>query len=214
MRNAMLSVCGVVMAAALAAAQPPPVTQPPPSQPTRPQPQDPTPVPAAKPPELQKPAPKAAEPAPAGRLTRSDLKLTGCLQRAEETPGASRDTKPAGDRAPLAAGFVLRQATPTRTADMKETGTPTGAKEYRLIAKDDSVKFADHVGHQVSIIGQIALGETPGRTSTDTSTSSSRPSGSTGVETPAAGAAPMVPAVTVTVSSLTMVSTSCSTPAS
>jgi hypothetical protein len=210
-----MSVCGVLMAAAIAAAQPPPATRPPVSDPSRPQPQDPTPVPAAKPPDLQKPQTKPAEPAPAGRLTRSELKLTGCLQRGESTAGASREASPAGDRAPLAGAFVLRHATPTRSGDTKESGTPSGTKEYRLVAKDDSVKLADHVGHQVSITGQVALGsETPGRASTDASTSASRPSGSAGVETPASGAAAMSPAVTVTVSSLSMVSTSCSTPAS
>jgi hypothetical protein len=214
-----MSVCGVLMAAAIAAAQPPPATRPPVSDPVRPQPQDPTPVPSAKPPELQKPQAKPAEPAPAGRLTRSELKLTGCLQRGESPTAASPEASPAGDRAPLASGFVLRHATPTRSDDMKESGassgTPSGTKEYRLVAKDDSVKLADHVGHQVSITGQVALAnETPGRASTDASTSASRPSGSAGVATPASGAAAISPAVTVTVSSLSMVSQSCSTPAS
>jgi hypothetical protein len=210
-----MSVCGVLLASALASAQPPPATQPPATQPSRPQPQDPTPFPAAKPPELQKPQPKADEPAPAGRLTRSELKLTGCLQRAEETAGAARDATPAaGDRAPLAGGFVLRQATPTRSKDTKEPATASG-KEYRLVAKNDSIKLADHVGHQVSIEGQVTLGEPPAAASTDASTSSSRPSGSTGVDTPPSGkAATMAPAVTVSVSSLKMVSASCSTPAS
>lgn len=209
-----MSLCGVLTAATLAAAQPPPATQPPVSQPVRPQPPDPTPVPA-KPPELQKPQPQPAEPAPAGRLTRSELKLTGCLQRAEDTPGAARPASPAGDGAPLVGGFVLRHATTTRSRDMKESGTPAGTKEYRLLAKDDSVKLADHVGHQVSITGQIALGgDAPGPASTDSATSASRPSGSAGVETPAAGAAAMAPAVTVTVSALKMVSNNCSTPAS
>lgn len=216
MRNQWtMAMCGVVMTAALAAAQPPPATQPPASQPTRPQPQDPTPVPAAKPPELQKPQPKPDEPAPAGRLTRSDLKLTGCLQRAEEAPGAARGTSAAGaDRATLSSGFVLRQATTTLDKDMKEGTTPSGSKEYRLLPKNDSIKLADHVGHQVSITGQVALGAPPGQASTDTSTSASRPSGSTGVDTPAAGPTTAAPAITVTVNSLKMVSASCSTPAS
>ena len=209
-----MAVCGVVMTAALAAAQPPPATQPPASQPTRPQPQDPTPVPA-KPPELQKPQPKPDEPAPAGRLTRSDLKLTGCLQRAEEAPGAERGASAAGaDRATLSSGFVLRQATATLDKDMKEGATQSGTKEYRLLPKNDSVKLADHVGHQVSITGQVVLAAPPGQASTDASTSASRPSGSTGVGTPAGGPTTAAPAITVTVDSLKMVSASCSTPAS
>jgi hypothetical protein len=209
MRNQWtMTVCGVLLASAFASAQPPP------TEPTRPQ--DPTPVPAPRAPELQKPQPKPDEPAPAVRLTRSDLKLTGCLQRGEETAGPVRGAAPAGaDKAPLAGGFVLRQATPTPSKDMKESGTPAGTKEYRLVARDDSVKLADHVGHQVSITGQVALGAESGAASTDKATSASRPSGSTGVETtPPGGAAALAPAVTVTVSSLKMVAPSCGTPAS
>jgi hypothetical protein len=190
MRNQWtMTLCGVLLASALASAQPPP------TEPTRPQ--DPTPVPAPKTPELQKPQPKPDEPAPAGRLTRSELKLTGCLQRGEDTAGA--------DKASLAGGFVLRQATPTPSKDMKETGTPAGTKEYRLVAGDGSVKLADHVGHQVSITGHIALSAEPGATPTDKATSASRPS---------VGATALAPAVTVTVSSLKMVAPSCGTPAS
>src|SRR5262245_60242906 len=108
-----LTLCGVVLVSSLAAAQPPP------AEPTRPQ--DPTPVPAPKPQELQKPQPKPDTPAPAGRLTRSDLELTGCLQRGEDTPGAARDAAPGAAGAPLAGGYVLRQATATRSKAMKDS---------------------------------------------------------------------------------------------
>lgn len=203
-----MTLCGMLLSAGLASAQPPPV------EPSKPQ--DPTPVPAPKPDELQKPQSKPDTPAPAGRLTRGELQLTGCLQRGESPSDASRAAAPGAAAAPLAGGFILRQATPTRDKSMKkEGGAPAsqGTKEYRLVAKNDGVKLADHVGHQVSITGQIAVGAEPaGPASTDTSTSSSKPSGSTGVETPAGGAPPMASAVTVSVSSLKMVSNTCSTP--
>ena len=207
-----LTLCGVLLASALASAQPPPV------EPARPK--DPAPALAPKPPDLQKPQPKPDVPAPAGRLTKSDLELTGCLQRAEAPAGARRDTASAGAAAapPLAGGYVLRQATVARDKATKEGAPPSpstqGGREYRLVARDDSIKLGDHVGHEVTVKGEITLAAEPAApTSTDSATSSSRPSGSAGVETPA-GAPAMASAVTVSVTSLKMVSATCSTPAS
>lgn len=207
MRNRFILTCGaLVTAASMAAAQPPPVTQPPPSQPSRPQPQDPTRAPARTP-DAQKP--EAKLPIPGGRLTRSELKLTGCLQRAE---APSRDTsgdKPAG----LAAGYTLIHATAT-PAEGDEPSAARGTKEYRLLPKNDSIDLGQHVGHQIEVVGNIDVGAvTPDRASTDTATSTSRPSGSTGVQTtPQTGQTP-APLVTVTVSSLKMIAASCTTPA-
>jgi hypothetical protein len=205
------SMAGWLLATTMAFAQPPPQTQP--------LPQDPTPVPAAKPPAIDRPEPKLQQPAPAGRLTQSEARFTGCLQRAEETaPAARTDGAAPGAEARLSGGYVLTQATTTRAKDAEKGGpTPPGTKEYRLVAKDDSIKLAEHVGHQVELKGRITLDAgKSGPTSTESGTSSSRPSGSTGVSTapPTGEAVAAAPPVTLTVTSLKMVASSCSTPAS
>jgi hypothetical protein len=167
-------------------------------------------VPAAKPPDLTKPESMPPQPAPAGRLTKSDTKFSGCIQRAE----ASAAPEGAADGARLSAGFVLKNATTTLAKDAKDGAPPTGTKEYRLVPDGDRIKLAEHVGHQVEVMGKISLeGASASPTSTDASTSSSRPSGSTGVSSPPSAAATAAP-VTLTVTSLKMVSSTCSTPAS
>jgi hypothetical protein len=208
-RRTSFSIAGVLLAASLTSAQPPPVTQPP-LQPARPQPQDPTPVPAAKPPELTKPESMPPPPAPAGRLTKSETKFSGCIQRAAATAAPEGAT----DGSRLSAGFVLTNATTTLAKDTKDGAPPAGTKEYRLVPDGDRIKLAEHVGHQVEVMGKISLADAaPSPTSTDAGTSSSRPSGSTGVSTPPSAAAVAAP-VTLTVTSLKMVSSTCSTPAS
>jgi hypothetical protein len=136
------------------------------------------------------------------------MKFTGCIQRAL-APAAPEG---AADGSRLSAGFVLKNATATLAKDTKDGAPPSGTKEYRLVPDGDRIKLAEHLGHQVEVMGKISLeGAAPSPTSTDASTSSSRPSGSTGVSgTPATMAAP----VTLTVTSLKMVSSTCSTPAS
>jgi hypothetical protein len=206
------SLAGWLLATTMAFAQPPPQTQP--------LPQDPTPVPAARPPAIDRPEPKLPQPAPAGRLTPSEARFTGCLQRAEETESGARAAGAAaraGAESRLSGGYVLTQATTTRVKDAEKGGqAPPGTKEYRLVAKDDSIKLADHVGHQVELKGRITLDAgKSGPTSTESGTSTSRPSGSTGVSTaPPTGDAVAAPPVTLTVTSLKMVAPSCSTPAS
>jgi hypothetical protein len=204
-RRVLSVASGLLLTATLSFAQPPPQTPP--------VPQDPTPVPDPRTQDLAKPEPKVPQPAPAGRLTPSEAKFTGCLQRGQ----ASTATQ-GGEGATLAGGYVLAQATTTRAKDAeKGEAGPGGTKEYRLVPKDDSIKLADHVGHQVELKGRITLAqEAPAPTATESGTSSSRPPGSTGVSTTpsAGGPAAAGPPVTLTVTSLKMVAPSCSTPAS
>jgi hypothetical protein len=207
-RAIALPLCGLLLSVTLASAQPQPQKQPPPPPA---QPQDPSSVPA---PTVLKPEQKAKEPAPSGRIGRSDAKVSGCLQRAEE-PGGT-----ASEPARLVSGYILKQATVTRAKEAPgeargESG-PTGSKEYRVVAGKDSIKLADHVGHQVEVTGRISLeGQTANPAATEAGTSASRPSGSTGVSaSPSTGTSSAVPQVTLSVTSLKMVASSCTTPTS
>ena len=190
----------LLLAATLAAAQPTPATRPP-------QPQDPTPIPETKPP-ITKPPGKPAEPAPSGRLSKSDATFRGCIQRAPEKSEAAG--APRGDAATLSAGYVLTHATTMLTRSPE--GGAQSDKEYRLMAKDDSVKLGDFIGHQVEVVGRLSIDAAPpDRKSTDSATSSSRPSGSTGVATvPETGQNP-TPQVTLMVTSLKSIAPSCTT---
>lgn len=217
-RRLAFSFLGMMLAASLASAQPPL------AQPPRPQPQDPTPVPDPKP-AVPKPEPAPRTPAASGRLgSDGDITVSGCLQRG---PGAGPETKESGA---MAGGYVLKQATTAKPADesaassdakagaAKSGAARSGAKEYRLVASRDSVKLADHVGHQVEVKGRVTLqDQSPDRKGTEGSVSSSQPSGSTGVSTvpPATGTPSGVPPlVTLNASSITMVASTCSGPAS
>jgi hypothetical protein len=208
-----LSVASLMLAATLTSAQPQPQTQPP-----RPQPQDPTPVPDPKPP-LTKPQPKPDEPSGSGRLGgNGEITVSGCLQRGEEAPGEGKS------EGKLMGGYILREATTTKpaTSSTSDARSPQaepaskGSKEYRIVAAKDSVKLAEHVGHQVQVTGRLTLEEpAPSRGTTDSGVSASQPSGSTGVSTPTAGAVPAGgPLVTLKATSLEMIASSCSAPAS
>jgi hypothetical protein len=210
MRSAQpaLSFIGVLLAATLASAQPQPQTQPP-----RPQPQDPTPIPDPKP-TITKPGPSPQEPAGSGRLGGSgEIVVSGCLQRGEDT---APETKDSGG---ISGGYVLKQATakPDESSPQRSASRP-GSKEYRVVTTRDSVKLAEHVGHQVEVKGRVTLQDrAPDRKGTDSSVSSSQPSGSTGVSTvpPATGAPPATaPPVTLTASSIKTIASSCSVPTS
>jgi hypothetical protein len=215
----MTLLCGLLLTATLASAQPQPQKQPP-----RPaQPQDPTPIPVPIPlsPAGQKPDPTSKEPMSAGsgksekndKSDKSEATATGCLQRAEEPSGA------ASESGRLVGGYILKQATATRAKEApggaRGETTATGTKEYRIVAGNDSIKLAAHVGHQVEVTGRISLDQPASPTSTDTATSTSRPSGSTGVSTqPSTGAQPTMPPVTLSVTSIKMVASTCTTPTS
>lgn len=211
MRNTYLSMslAGVLLAATLASAQPPS-----PVEPARPQPQDPTPVPDPKPP-IAKPTPEPQTPAPAGRIGGdSELVVSGCLQRAAVARDAAGQASPESrEGGSLAGGFVLKQAS-AKPAGGDAPSTAAGTKEYRIVAAGDAVKLAEHVGHQVQVTGRVTVENAPPSPSgTESSQSSSKPSGSTGVSVtpPPTGAA--APAVTLSVSSLKMVASTCSAPA-
>ena len=194
------SIGSLLLAATLAAAQPTPATRPP-------QPQDPTPVPETRPP-ITKPPAKPAEPAPSGRLSKSEATFRGCIQRAPEKSEAAGNAR--GEAATLSAGYVLTHATTMLTRSPE--GAAQSSKEYRLMAKDDSIKLADHVGHQVEVVGRLSIDAAPPEhKSTDAATSSSRPSGSTGVATVPETGRSVTPQVTLMITSLKSIAPSCTT---
>jgi len=196
-RSLTLVLCGWSLTATLAAAQPAPAKPP--------QPQDPTPVPAPAPPTVAKPDPRPQQPAPAGRLTRGELTLRGCLQR-DEAPTRG------GEAERLTGGFVLRQALIVREDESSSAAKTekAAAREYRVTTRNDSVKLGDHVNHQVEIVGRVSM-ENPAEppASTEAGTSASRPSGSTGVATQPAGS--QTPLPTLNATSLKMLAATCST---
>jgi hypothetical protein len=211
MRRVQLAgaVASTLLTAALAFAQPQPQTQPPRPQT---QPQDPTPVPDPKPPTGK---PRPAPGTVGGELGsgNSEILVTGCLQRAEDPSSGNKES------ARLGGGFILKQATTAKSNDPGAApNAASGSKEYRVVASRDSIKLAEHVGHQVEAKGRVTLqDEAANQASTDASVSSSRPSGSTGVSTvpPATGATPAAASlVTLSVTSIKMISASCSAPAS
>lgn len=53
--------------------------------------------------------------------------------------------------------YVLRDAMPAAAAkeQSKETSTSADKKSYHVMAKEASVKLADHVGHKVTLTGMV-----------------------------------------------------------
>jgi hypothetical protein len=96
--------------------------------------------------------------APAKTGAPEKVRLTGCIERADQLMGNGSTTGTSVDSMDL----VLMKARPasegqTANADAKATGTSGGStgvgKMYRLSA--DTVKANPHVGHQVEISGSI-----------------------------------------------------------
>jgi hypothetical protein len=203
-RAVCLAVSGLFVAT-LADAQPKPQDQPP-------LPRDPLPAPAPNPRGIEKPQPEPRTPAPGIQLGRSELVLSGCLQLAQEGRAGSASAAPAGS--PIAAGYVLRHALPVSKDGTRETSGSRG-KDYRIVASHERVSLADVVGHQVKVVGVVKLeDERPGRAATESSRSTSQPSGSTGVSSAPAGTSGPTPLVTLTVSKVESIAPSCTTPAS
>jgi hypothetical protein len=64
------------------------------------------------------------------------VQLTGCLAKGTD-----------------AGSFMLNNA--TEASASKEAAKGAAAKSYHLVAKDSSLKLADHVGHTVEITGTV-----------------------------------------------------------
>jgi hypothetical protein len=83
--------------------------------------------------------------------TAKDVTVTGCIQRATESPTGTSGTAGAKD-----VQFVLK-STPSAPSSPTEppaaASSTAAASEYRLDAED--VKLTPHVGHKVEITGTI-----------------------------------------------------------
>jgi hypothetical protein len=105
------------------------------------------------------------------------ITVSGCVQRAAETPTGTSGTTPA-TRSTSETKFVLKSASSSGTATTGTAGTAgaAAANEYRLDA--DDAKLTPHVGHKVEISGTLdesAKETTPGQPATGAASSASAP---------------------------------------
>jgi hypothetical protein len=96
-----------------------------------------------------------------------DVTVTGCIQRATESPTGTSGTAGAKD-----VHFLLKNTTSTASSSTESAPAASStavASEYRLDA--DDVKLTPHVGHKVEITGTI---EPPMSTAAPESASASK----------------------------------------
>lgn len=118
--------------------------------------------------------------------TASPVTVTGCVERASQTPSGTAATSSTASTAVPDTKFVLAKVTagnPAGTTSAPSSTVSAAAAQYRLDA--DESKLAPHVGHKVEITGTV---QEQGRSPATTGTSGTTATGSPTTGAPTTGA--------------------------
>jgi hypothetical protein len=178
--------------------------------------------------QAQSPNPSSQSPQPgqpgasASQSEQGEVTATGCLARADSRGSSSESAAPGASASSAGGGFVLKNATIGTSGSSgagvsasspgsagstagagagAASGRGMGGREIRLMASS-GVNLEEHVGHQVEVRGKLS---SVGSASTGPSSTSTTPPRESGAGTPAGASG----GETMTVSSVRMVSASC-----